>query len=165
VYLFGYSGGGQFVHRYTMAHPDCVRSFVVGAAGWYTFPNADEPFPLGIGESPDLPDVKFEPNRFLAVPGSVLVGERDTFPGTALRKTPRVREEQGQSRFERGRRWVDAMNAASAAAGLSTHYTFESLSRSPHSFAKSVARGDMAKRVFERLFGPAPQQTQSYRFD
>lgn len=37
-FLFGFSGGGQFVHRYLMTHPDGVDAAVVASAGWYTFP-------------------------------------------------------------------------------------------------------------------------------
>lgn len=156
LYLFGYSGGGQFVHRFAMAHPERVNGYVVGAAGWYTFPDPNERFPLGIASTPDLPDVHFEPDRFLRVPATVLVGERDRYPGTAMRKSAVVRKQQGETRFERGEQWVAAMNAAATAAKLPSHYRFESLSRSPHSFAKSVRRGDMASRVFECLFGGPP---------
>lgn len=155
VLLFGYSGGGQFVHRYAMAHPERVRAYVVGAAGWYTFPDPNLRFPRGLATTADLPDVQFKPEQFLSVPGAVLVGDRDRYEGTALRKTPAVRQQQGDTRWERGQRWVAAMNAAAAAAGLITEYRFESLNRSPHSFEKSVRRGDMASRVFEHLLGTA----------
>lgn len=39
LYLFGFSGGGQFVHRYLMAYPERVVRAAIGAAGWYTFPD------------------------------------------------------------------------------------------------------------------------------
>ena len=39
IYLFGYSGGAQFAHRYMMAYPERVASIALGAAGWYTFPD------------------------------------------------------------------------------------------------------------------------------
>jgi pimeloyl-ACP methyl ester carboxylesterase len=156
VWLFGYSGGGQFVHRYAMAYPERVAGYVVGAAGWYTFPDATLRFPRGIKKNSDLEDIRFDPDRFLKVPGAVVVGERDVHPGTALRKTREVEEQQGATRFERGERWVAAMNEAAAARGLPAHYVFHELSRSPHSFTKSMQRGDMGQWVFERLFGPAP---------
>src|SRR5262245_27992916 len=37
IYLFGFSGGAQFAHRYTMAHPRQVARAAVAAAGWYTY--------------------------------------------------------------------------------------------------------------------------------
>jgi pimeloyl-ACP methyl ester carboxylesterase len=153
VYLFGYSGGGQFVHRYAMAYPERVAGYVVGAAGWYTFPDPKFRYPRGIKPTPDLPGISFEPARFLIVPGAVVVGERDVHPGTALRKTESVEKQQGATRFERGERWVASMNEQAQARGLPAHFMFHELPRSPHSFTKSMQRGDMGRWVFERLFG------------
>jgi poly(3-hydroxybutyrate) depolymerase len=158
VWLFGYSGGGQFAHRYAMAYPERVDGYVVGAAGWYTFPDPELRFPRGTRGRRDLADVRFDAQRFLAVPGAVVVGERDVHAGTALRKTGKVDAQQGETRFERGERWVAAMNEAAAAHGMPAHYVFHELSRSPHSFRKSMRRGDMGGWVFERLFGPAPAE-------
>ena len=158
VYLFGYSGGGQFVHRYAMAYPERVAGYVVGAAGWYTFPDPALPYPRGIKPSSDLPDVSFEPARFLVVPGAVVVGERDVHPGTALRKSEPVEDQQGASRFERGERWVASMNEQARTRGLPADFSFHELPRSPHSFTKSMKRGDMGRWVFERLFGARKAQ-------
>ena len=46
--MFGYSGGGQFVHRYAFAHPLRVRKAVLGAPGWYSLPNPKQRFPYGM---------------------------------------------------------------------------------------------------------------------
>ena len=48
-YLFGFSGGAQFAHRYVLAHPDRVAAAGIGAAGWYTFPDSATPYPYGLG--------------------------------------------------------------------------------------------------------------------
>jgi pimeloyl-ACP methyl ester carboxylesterase len=45
LYMFGYSGGGQFVHRYAMAYPQRTARIVVAAAGWYTFPDSAVNYP------------------------------------------------------------------------------------------------------------------------
>ncbi|NMG42395.1 hypothetical protein GPA22_01430 [Aromatoleum toluvorans] len=153
--LFGYSGGGQFVHRYAMAHPERVAAYVVGAAGWYTFPDAERRYPYGLRYSRRLQMGGFDLNRFLAVPGWVLVGERDVHEGTAMRKTDRVTLDQGESRLERGRRWVEAINAAAAARGQAGPVRFETLARSPHNFRRSMRRGNLGERVFSHLFGSA----------
>lgn len=155
LHLFGFSGGGQFVHRYAMAHPDRVAGYVVGSAGWYTFPDAQRRYPYGLRYSRRLQLGGFELGRFLAVPGWVLVGERDVHEGTAMRKTERVMLEQGLSRMERGLRWVDAVNARAAELGLAAPVRFELLPRSPHSFRRSMRRGDLGQRVFGHLFGLA----------
>ena len=153
LHLFGFSGGGQFVHRYAMAHPDRVAGYVVGSAGWYTFPDAQRRYPYGLRYSQRLQMGGFELGRFLAVPGWVLVGERDVHEGTAMRKTERVMVEQGLSRMERGLRWVDAVNARAAELGLAAPVRFEQLPRSPHSFRRSMRRGELGQRVFAHLFG------------
>ncbi|QTQ35032.1 Alpha/beta hydrolase family-protein [Aromatoleum petrolei] len=153
LYLFGFSGGGQFVHRYAMAHPDRVAGYVVGSAGWYTFPDAQRRYPYGVRYSRRLQMGGFDLGRFLTVPGWVLVGERDVHEGTAMRKTERVMVEQGLSRMERGLRWVDAVNARAAELGLAAPVRFEPLPRSPHSFRRSMRRGELGQRVFGHLFG------------
>ncbi|NMF97171.1 hypothetical protein GPA27_07215 [Aromatoleum toluolicum] len=155
LHLFGFSGGGQFVHRYAMAHPDRVAGYVVGSAGWYTFPDAQRRYPYGLRYSRRLQMGGFELGRFLAVPGWVLVGERDVHEGSAMRKTERVMLEQGLSRMERGLRWVDAVNARAVELGLAAPVRFELLPRSPHSFRRSMRRGDLGQRVFGHLFGLA----------
>ena len=156
LYLFGYSGGGQFVHRYVLAHPERVGGYVIGAAGWYTFPDARRRYPYGLGRNAKLDVRGIDLPRFLAVPGCVLVGERDVHRGTALRSTERLAREQGASRIERGERWVEAMNAAAAALGMPPRLTFETLPRSAHSFRRSMRRGGMGERVFRYLFGLTP---------
>ena len=45
ISMFGFSGGGQFAHRYAMAYPDRVRQLVIGAAGWYTYPDDSRKYP------------------------------------------------------------------------------------------------------------------------
>jgi pimeloyl-ACP methyl ester carboxylesterase len=158
LYLFGYSGGAQFAHRYTMAYPERVASIVIGAAGWYTFPDPARTYPRGIRPSRALPDLRLDPQKFLKVPACVLVGERDITRDPQLRQNRRLDRQQGSTRVERGERWVAAMRRAAQAQGLGTRYQFELLPRSNHSFERSVRRGKMAGRVFRFLFGPPPQR-------
>jgi pimeloyl-ACP methyl ester carboxylesterase len=152
LYLFGYSGGGQFVHRYAMIYPDQVARYVVGAAGWYTFPDPTVRYPRGIQSREDLPDIQFDPRRFLTVPGSVLVGERDVRAGTALNTSPRIEQQQGPTRLERGKRWAQAMTEAAQHHHLDTRFDFQTLPGSGHSFRRSMTRGNLGTLVFERLF-------------
>jgi pimeloyl-ACP methyl ester carboxylesterase len=156
LYLFGFSGGGQFVHRFAMAYPERVASYVVGAAGWYTFPDETVPFPRGTRVRSCLDDVCFEPERYLKVPALVLVGERDVHEGTAMRQTAKVNEQQGDSRLERGEHWVSAMEEAAREHGYDTRFAFATLARSGHSFTRAARRGKLGERVFEWFFGAAP---------
>lgn len=152
LYLFGYSGGGQFVHRYVMAHPEGVTAYAVGAAGWYTFPDSSLEYPQGILKPNELDGVIFSPERFLKIPALILVGERDVHPGTALNKCPEIVQQQGSTRMERGLRWTQAMNKAAREHGLETEFRFEILSRSNHCFEKSMRRGQMGDLIFDYFF-------------
>ena len=153
LYLFGYSGGGQFVHRYAMAHPARVARIAVAAAGWYTFPDPTMTFPTGIKPISGLPDIQFELDRFLSIPTCVLVGEKDVSRDPELRKSRRIDRQQGVTRVERGKRWTKVMAAAARAHRLNTPYVFRVLPRSNHSFAECMKRGKMGGQVFEFLFG------------
>ncbi|MFQ5756027.1 MAG: PHB depolymerase family esterase [Acidiferrobacterales bacterium] len=155
LYLFGYSGGAQFVHRYAMAYPRRVAAMIVSAAGWYTLPDPGRPFPHGMGPTPELPDIRFDLEAFLRIPTAAMVGEWDIERDAALKQSYRVDRDQGPTRLERGRRWIRGLKTIAAARGLATPYTFRTLSRSHHSFVDCVRHGALHRRVFETLFGPA----------
>ncbi|MGH0037185.1 MAG: hypothetical protein ACQGVK_19345 [Myxococcota bacterium] len=108
--LFGFSGGGQFAHRYLMAQPDRVAAAVVAAAGWYTFPDPARRYPYGLRTGRSLPGVRFVPTRFRRVPTRVVVGSEDTARDPSLRQSASLDATQGRNRVERARRWVKAMN-------------------------------------------------------
>ncbi|RJQ48529.1 MAG: ATP-binding cassette domain-containing protein [Desulfobacteraceae bacterium] len=152
VYLFGYSGGGQFAHRYTMAHPDRVERAVAAAAGWYTYPDPDLPYPQGTGRSSKLPGIDFEPKRFLQIPVCSLVGEDDVSRDVVLRASRRIDRQQGVTRLERARNWTHAMREAAAAQGLDTEFIFRALPSCTHSFSECMQKGAMGSEVFHFLF-------------
>jgi pimeloyl-ACP methyl ester carboxylesterase len=154
IYLFGYSGGAQFAHRYAMAYPQRVARAVVASAGWYTFPDARERFPYGIAPNRELPSVRFDPEEFLRVPMTVLVGELDT-TDEGLRRTERVDRQQGETRVERARKWVEAMREAARAYRVEPRVSFEAVPGGDHSFKRLVTDGRLGERVFEALFGAA----------
>lgn len=77
-FLFGHSGGGQFVNRFLFAHPEKLRACAIGAPGRPTFLNPDEDYFWGtrdfknyFGHDVDLAVVQ-------KVPVLVIVGENDT---------------------------------------------------------------------------------------
>jgi len=150
-HLFGFSGGAQFAHRYTLAHPHRVIRLVVVGSGWYTFPNPRARFPYGIRRSPELTGVRFDPEEFLRVPITVLVGERDT-ETSSLRNTPRVNRQQGATRFERAHRWVDAMREAAQKRGAEPMVTLEVIPNGRHDFESLMKSGHLGERAFARLF-------------
>jgi poly(3-hydroxybutyrate) depolymerase len=152
LFLIGHSGGGQFVHRYAMAHPSRVAAAVVAAAGWYTYPDPTLPFPDGIAPSPRLPDLRFDAEAILRVPMLVAAGEWDVERDAALRQRPELDRVQGPHRLERARRFVQAMRRAAHDAGLPPLVSFRELPRTKHSFLASVRRGGFAELAFAFLF-------------
>ncbi|HFD92721.1 MAG TPA: hypothetical protein ENJ22_05475 [Gammaproteobacteria bacterium] len=158
VYLFGYSGGGQFAHRFAMAWPQHVARLAIGAAGWYTWPDLSRKYPYGVRETDALPGVVFDPAAFLNIPTLVMVGEWDAERDPGLNRAPHIDRRQGTTRIERGKRWVAAMKDAAAAYGYDTEYRFELLPSSGHSFLENMARGNMGERVFEFFFGHKEEQ-------
>ena len=152
-HMFGFSGGGQFVHRYIMARPDRVERAVLGAPGWYTFPDITIPFPHGLGQIDALPDVRFNLPELLSVPVSVLVGEHDVVRDETFMTSKRLDHGQGVHRLERAQRWIRHMSTAAHAYNLDTRYDFQVLPGVGHSFEQCMNEGGMGKAVFDFLFG------------
>ncbi len=159
--LFGFSGGGQFGHRYMMAHPDRVSRLALGAPGWYTFPDPAQRFPRGTGEAIRLAGVKMESWRCLRVPVRVFVGEKDTRQSHHLNTAHSINRLQGINRLERAQRWVKAMTAAARACRYSTSYSLELLPDSNHSFGRCMEKGGMGEKVFKFLFDSSREEVGS----
>ena len=152
LYMFGYSGGGQFVHRYAMAYPSNIAKIAIGAAGWYTLPDEQVTFPYGIAPNKRLADLTFKKKCFLRIPTGVYVGELDNARDTSLRQSQKLDLQQGITRIERAHHWIHAMRTAAQEHGYNTTYHIETLPQSDHSFSRSVKYGRLAERVFEFLF-------------
>lgn len=152
LHLFGYSGGGQFAHRYLLKHPRRVARAVIGAAGWYTFPDAAVPYPMGLA----TPDGTFcDPAAIAELPPTrVIVGDADKSRDASLNRNPRIDAQQGRNRHSRGRRWVRAMNAAMKAQGLRRRCSFRSLPGATHSFAAAMQAYGLDRAVVDFLFHP-----------
>ncbi len=155
IFLYGFSAGAQFAHRYLMAHPHRVSRAAVVAPGWYTFPDHTERFPFGTRPSRALAGVTFNAEQFLRIPIEVLVGELDTTDKN-LRRTDRVDAQQGKTRLERARRWVAAMRNAAVAYGLPPLVKLTEIQDVGHSFSAFCARGELVERVEKALFAPPP---------
>lgn len=152
-HLFGFSGGAQFAHRFAMLHPQRVRSLSIAAAGWYTMPNADLPYPYGIGTHP-LPNGAFHLERFLSIDRHVFVGSADRVRDDSLRSSEKLDRLQGTSRLERAQRWIAAMDGASETASVQPDSsTFEILAGVGHSFASATRRRALPRRVLNKIFG------------
>jgi pimeloyl-ACP methyl ester carboxylesterase len=153
IRLFGYSGGGQFAHRYAWANPDRVTALALAAPGWFTFPDANRRYPYGLALDDCLPGVDFDPDRFLRIPTLVLVGAHDVERNGSLRRSRRLDRLQGRDRVVRGKRWIRAMKRAARARGYTTRYRFRCLPNTDHDFVASMTRDAMGVTVFRFLFG------------
>jgi pimeloyl-ACP methyl ester carboxylesterase len=148
IFMFGFSGGSQFVHRYAMAYPRRVAAMALAAAGWYTFPDFEVGFPRGIKSTRDLPDVRFDPLRFLGIPTQVLVGDEDVDRDDNFNKNRRLDLQQGLNRKERGLAWISAMHSISTRLKFRTPYLYDVMPECNHSFLDCMRRGKMGTRVF-----------------
>jgi poly(3-hydroxybutyrate) depolymerase len=152
LYLSGYSGGGQFAHRYAMAHPERVAAVVIGAAGWYTFPDKKQCYPRGIASTRSLPSLRFNQTRFLRIPMTVIVGDQDIERDPELNKSPLIDSQQGLTRVERARNWIESMNRATAAHDIAAHHRLTILPGVGHSFEQGVELQAMNEKIFSSLF-------------
>lgn len=153
VSLFGFSGGGQFAHRYLMAHPKRVTNAVVAAPGWFTFPEREHAFPYGTRGARKPLGVRMRAEAFLRVPVLVAVGERDDDPQSEhLRRSLALDTQQGTNRLERATRWVRAMQDAAAAIGFPPRVRLALVPNAGHSFADCMDNG-LGELVLEHVVG------------
>lgn len=145
IKLAGFSGGGQFAHRFAMFHADRVETCVCIAAGWYSWPDRDTPYPLGLGQGRKLAGTPLHPG-WEQVPIHVLVGSRDNAPETNLNMNPEIVALQGRGRHIRARRWVKAMRGYRSSPG-SAPVTLEIIPHFGHDFGKAVARHNLDGRL------------------
>lgn len=138
--LVGYSGGAQFAHRYTMALPRRVERLVAVAAGWYTLPCAETAYPYGIARTGRLHGLRFDPEAFLQVPTTVIVGADDV-AGRHLRSNPELDARQGRTRVLRARHWVVAMRRAAAIYGVDAAIEYREVPGIGHDFRQFVCGG------------------------
>jgi len=100
--LHGFSGGGQFVHRFLYLYPQRLAAISIGAPGEITLPREDLDWPAGLrglrdirGERPDLRAVG-------EVPVQIVVGDQD--------QAPRLSNyDQAANRQERARLLADSL--------------------------------------------------------
>jgi hypothetical protein len=98
--LWGFSGGGQHVHRFMLFEPHApVRLAIAAASGWYTAPDLSTDCPYGVDDpllSLAHQDVVDWTNRNMIL----AVGTADTVRDDELRTTARA-DAQGLNRYQR----------------------------------------------------------------
>ncbi len=156
-YLYGHSAGGQFTNRYIVRHPERVIAAVISAAGRYTFPDANAPWPYGMGRlrrrlrwsnSQDAKQIDIQPDpsgwvAAAALPVTVVVGGDDT-----KRMTDRPGQ-KGSNRIEIARHWVEDMNRLGASEKRRKMFYLRVVPKIGHSSSR------LTPYCIERLFSRA----------
>jgi pimeloyl-ACP methyl ester carboxylesterase len=132
--LFGFSGGGQFAHRYVAFNPERVERAVCGAPGWYMWPDSNLPYPLGV--SPNGLPWGMMP-RLRALCGTdllLLVGEKDFTQGTFRKRHKQydLTRLQGEGRKQRAQKWLAAMEQFAETEHCDFRITFKVVPEMAH---------------------------------
>mgnify|MGYP005850436527 FL=1 len=151
VNLFGFSGGAQLVHRFAMLFPELVDEIHLGAAGWYTLPLPNLPYPLGIGPGSSKGNwhrlMESSLPHFLNRPIQVYVGTNDIVQDKALRRDPILNQVQGDTRVERAERYVSLISHYQTEIGLPVKAQLKLLENCGHDFKQCCTEGGMIEMM------------------
>ncbi|MFI6908187.1 hypothetical protein ACIBKY_43485 [Nonomuraea sp. NPDC050394] len=84
--LFGYSGGGQFAHRFVYLYPERVRAASIGAPGAVTLLDEDLPWPAGFAGAEAALGRNVDPAALSGTAMHLVIGADDT--GTQTNSVP-----------------------------------------------------------------------------
>jgi poly(3-hydroxybutyrate) depolymerase len=77
-YMMGFSGGGQFVHRFLYLHADRLAGVSIGAPGRVTYLDATKEWPEGVSDVQDVFNTTVNKDAIRNVPIQLVVGSEDT---------------------------------------------------------------------------------------
>jgi hypothetical protein len=80
--LFGFAGGAQFTHRFTLLHPTSLWAASIAAPGSVTRLDASKPWWLGVGDVEEKFGIRLDIEALRALPIHMVVGTADVDPGT-----------------------------------------------------------------------------------
>ncbi|KAI4867608.1 alpha/beta-hydrolase [Hypoxylon rubiginosum] len=80
IYLIGFSGGGQFVHRFLYLHPERLAAVSVGAPGHVTVLDTSQNWPIGIKDVEALFGRTIDKELVGRVPVQLIVGGAELRP-------------------------------------------------------------------------------------
>jgi dienelactone hydrolase len=148
--LHGYSGGGQFVHRYMLLHPARLAALVVGAPGEVTLLDDDNPWWAGVQDTRQHFGAEVDAAALGRVPICMLVGERDTETHELLvqppsRFWPSDAERQAANRIQR----LAALHRSLRDAGVAAH--FELMPGASHGSGREQAAARARQFFAQRL--------------
>ncbi|KAI1258188.1 hypothetical protein MGN70_001237 [Eutypa lata] len=77
-YMSGFSGGGQFAHRFLYLYPERLAGISVGAPGRVTNIDYNQTWPQGVRDVEQIFNVTVGPESIAKVPIQLVVGSEDT---------------------------------------------------------------------------------------
>ena len=129
--IYGFSGGGQFVHRYAIfTNPKRASIIIPGGSGWYTLPNYTEKYPYGLNESPF---VESNLNQKFQLPITIIVGDNDTDPNDPDLRTTVQAMRQGPHRYDRAKFFFSAAKNKANELGVDFNWKLETVLNVGHS--------------------------------
>ena len=142
--LFGHSAGAQVAHRTALFLPgEYLNRVVCSAAGWYTLPDTDIPFPYGLDHgpvpAPDLP-------AFFNQEMYIIVGTEDTDPNSFGLRHNDLADAQGLNRFDRAQYFYIENLKIAQEKGLAFRWQYFSVPNAGHELEK------MASFAADRLY-------------
>jgi len=129
--LFGYSGGGQFVHRFAYTHPDRLSALSVGAPGHVTLPDPDRLWPAGVQDIEQNFSIAFDSQSMARVPVQLVVGANDTEVKLIARKPDDPLYVKGVN-DEETNRVTKLKRLESALAGIGCKTRFDAVEGAAH---------------------------------
>lgn len=106
-FLHGFSGGGQFAHRFFYLYPERLQAVSIGAPGVVTLPTKENWW-MGLSDIKELFGININFDTICSVPVQILVGEQD-LDGSEINLTPESRywqpdcNQAGKNRLERAK--------------------------------------------------------------
>lgn len=151
VFMFGFSGGAHFTHRFSILHPQRIRAASVAAPGSVTLLDPDRPWWVGIGDVEQRLGVRIDPEAYRDLPMHFVVGGADieTWEITLLESDryymPGLND-TGRTRIDRIRTLANSFEQAGARVRLDivpgkTHDVVP-IARRSRNFFHDVLEGD-----------------------
>jgi len=134
IFLFGFSGGGQFVHRYLTFSPERVARAVCGAPGWYLCQDPTLPYPVGTARKTLPCGLRPRWRQLCGAKVLLIVGERDVAQRAFRRryKGYDLMSLQGKGRKERAEKWFASLQQMADEEGWPFRMTLRVLPRAGH---------------------------------